>query len=37
MKKLSNTVSELKKSHDYKKSVYNENNVRLQKPVKFIW
>ena len=37
MKKLSNTVSELKKAMVIKKSVYKENNVRLQKPVEFIW
>ena len=34
--KLSNTETELKKSVAYKKSVYKENEVRLQKPIKFI-
>ena len=37
MKKLSNTEAELKKALlAYKKSLYMENKVRLQKLIKFI-
>ena len=36
MKKLSNTETELKKTLLIKKSVYKENKVCLQKPIKFI-
>ena len=37
MKNLTNTEVELKQSVAYKKSVYKENKVCLQKPIKFIF
>ena len=36
MKKFSYTEAELKKSVAYKKSVYKENKIGLQKPIKFL-
>ena len=35
MKKLGNTDAELKKPLPFKKNVYMENKIRLQKPIKF--
>ena len=37
MKKLSNTDAELKKTVAFKKNLYKENKIRLQKPINFVF